>query len=108
MRFPAKLFADASATLPAHFFQDRLRPRLNKHSRHMLSKLCRLIRGSGSALLYVLHSVHGTHARIQQEFTALDASPRAQWNLAPTLQCRQQRSFRNDRGSRLHIIQRRQ
>src|SRR6266849_10843558 len=64
MRFPAKAVGGASPTLPAYFFQDGLRARLDEHPRHVFSKLCRLVGRSGDALLHVLHSVHGTNAGI--------------------------------------------
>ena len=66
IRLPSKALGDASATLAAHFFQDRLRARLEEYPRHVLSQLRRLIRGSGGAFLHVLRRVHGTNARVQQ------------------------------------------
>src|SRR5260370_20737555 len=104
IRFPTKPVVDVSPTLPAHFFQNRLRARLNQHSRHVFSKLRRLIRRSGSALLHVLHPVHRTYTRLPQELAALDSRPRAHPNLPPALHCALQSTFRNHRPSRRRII----
>src|SRR5437016_2413227 len=66
IRLPSKALGDASGTLAAHFFQDRLRARRDECPRHVLSKLRRLTRRSGSALLHVLRPIHGTNARVEQ------------------------------------------
>src|SRR5260370_18812323 len=72
IRLPARALGAGSATLAAHFFQDGLRARFDEHSRHVFSKLRLLIRRTAGALLHVLHSVHGTNARIEHQFAALD------------------------------------
>jgi len=66
IRLPVKALGNASGTLAAHFFQDRLRARLDEQPRHVLSKLRRLIRCSGGVLLHVLRPVHGTNTRVEQ------------------------------------------
>src|SRR5258708_19652169 len=77
IRLPAKAFGDASATLPAHFFEDGLRARLEEHSRHVLSQLRSLIWRRGGALLYVLQSVYATNASAGHPLAPPHPPPRA-------------------------------
>src|SRR6266404_9794467 len=92
-RFPNSGDVPRSATLAAHFFQNRLRAGVKQQSGHVLAKSRGLIGSCRRALPNILHAVDRTHARFENEFTAFRARPCAQRHLAAALQRGEQRAL---------------
>src|SRR6185437_125382 len=102
--FPASGDGTVSPTLPAHFFENILRPRFHQQIGHVSAELRSLLRRRRRTLLYILQAVHGTNARFEHQFAALNPRPGAKRYLASTMQRGKQRPLRDNCRARFGVV----
>src|SRR5579863_8832665 len=97
--------AAGSATLAAHFLEDRLGAGVNEETAHVFAEGTGLIERSCGTLLNVLRAIDAANAGFEDEFVAFDARPGAERNLAAAFEGTEQRAFGDDRAARFGVVE---